>query len=436
MNVNHFNTFPYGGAAAAAKRLHRQMLDQGTHSRFLYHQADRAFEQNSTYQKVAFLDDEPEGWLAPLTRRFEKSRQRKIHRGYDQHVAGRPSNLEVFSMAELPVKTRLDWPQYQTDIVHLHWMAFFIDYASFFASIPDAVPIVWTLHDMNPLTGGCHYSGSCHQYTKGCGHCPQLADPCFKDVSRQSFSVKQKALRSKKLTIVTPSKWLRDLAKQSPIWPQSTTFHVIRLGFELDQYQVVDKQHARQKLGLETDAVLVGFGAEDINNERKGFHHLLPALEQLAPNEAIECLVFGSGQIPVGSNQLPSIHHFGYIDSLEKQTLFYSACDIVVVPSREDNQPQIGLEAMACGTPVIGFDAGGIPEYVLPEVTGLLAELGNETDLANKIAWLAEQPMLRRTMGDQARKMMEAEFDIRTQTEKYLQLYTNLLSHKTSDTTN
>ena len=222
-----------------------------------------------------------------------------------------------------------------------------------------------------------------------------------------------------------------ELAQQSAIWPDSTSFHVIKYGFDLEQFQVIDKLQARRQLGVDTDAVLIGFGAEDINNQRKGFQHLLPALEQLDSNHPVECMVFGSGSIPDGFPSLPPIHPFGYINSPEKQAQFYSACDLVVVPSEEDNQPQVGLEAMACGTPVVGFDAGGIREYVLPQVTGLLAEVGNVADLSEKISFLVNQTDQRNQMASSARRMMLEEFDVVTQTEKYLELYRELVRQPT-----
>jgi glycosyltransferase involved in cell wall biosynthesis len=229
------------------------------------------------------------------------------------------------------------------------------------------------------------------------------------------------------MTVITPSRWLGDLAQQSDLWPNDTRFHVIRYGLDLKQFRAIDKQQARRELGLDTDAVLIGFGAEDINNHRKGFQHLLPALEQLQTDQPAECLVFGSGEIPDNFTALPPVHAFGYLDSPEKQVRFYSACDLVVVPSEEDNQPQVGLEAMACGTPVIGFDTGGIAEYVLPDETGLLAKLGDVEQLSHQIARLVDEPELRLQMGRNARRMMDDEFEVAAQTGKYLDVYRELI---------
>ena len=116
----------------------------------------------------------------------------------------------------------------------------------------------------------------------------------------------------------------------------------------------------------------------------------------------------------------------GYVDSIDRQRLIYSAADVVIVPSTEDNQPQVGLEAMACGTPVIGFNTCGIPEMVKHQQTGLLAESGNTESLAQQISWIINNPLQRQQMGVEARKMMELEHDANIQASRYAQLYENV----------
>ena len=120
---------------------------------------------------------------------------------------------------------------------------------------------------------------------------------------------------------------------------------------------------------------MIGFGAELIANHRKGLDLLFPALARLKSNNIeAEGLIFGGGELETHELDLPKMHSLGFLNDPEKIRQFYSACDLVVVPSREDNQPQVGLEAMACGTPVVGFDIGGISEYVKPGITGWLAK--------------------------------------------------------------
>ena len=425
MVVNHINTFPYGGAAIAATRLHRQLNHSGFESRFYYRKNDRDIEFSNS-GKLQFQSEANER-TNPVARFFEKRRVNRIRKSYDQHLAKRDERLELFSMAELVEPSKLNSRQFENQILHLHWLAFTADYPSFFASIPTSTPVVWTLHDMNPMTGGCHYSNNCQQFRSGCGNCPQILNPSRNDLSRIGFRIKQKALSRINLTIVTPSRWMLELAKASPIFPKTTRFEHIQLGFDLNQFYPIDKAKARMHLSVSTGKVVIGFGAESIANHRKGFDLLIKALGKLNCKNEVECFVFGSGEIEGGKYDLPPIKNFGVINDIEQMRNFYSACDMVVVPSREDNQPQVGLEAMACGTSVIGFNAGGIAEYVRPGQTGYLAEAENDLDLAQQIEQLVEDQNARQQMSKQCRDMMEDEFDIRKQAAKYANLYQELL---------
>lgn len=427
LRVAHFNTFPYGGAATAAMRIHRQLRSPAVNSQFYYHRDEQQSQLESGFHQINFAPPKPGLFAGTRHRGKQKKRQRKIYKLYNQHIALRPADVETFSMAELPEPTELNWNAIDADVVHLHWISFLADYPSFFESIPDHVPIVWTLHDMNAFTGGCHYTNGCTRFQHGCGGCKQVTNSGPHDVSAASFVAKRESLKNKQIHVVTPSEWMRENAMKSDIWPDSTTFQTIHYGLDLQTFSPAPQRLARQTLGLPTDSAMIAFGAEDINNKRKGFQHLLPALTNLDTNQQVECIVFGSGEIePIEG--LPKIHHMGYVDSVKQQSLIYSAADLVVVPSREDNQPQVGLESMACGTPVVGFDAGGIPEYVRNLQTGLVAKIGDEQALAEKISWLINHESDRLEMGTQARAMVELEFEADIQSHQYASLYQSLAS--------
>lgn len=426
LKIAQFNTFPYGGAATAAKRLHEQLIQRNVESLFYYRLNDKLVQLDDSFRCVEFRKPRS-GVFGAIARRFGRRREKTIRRFYDEHIAGRQSGLETFSMADLPQLTRLDWSAIGADLVHLHWMSFFADYDSFFSSIPDRVPLVWTLHDMNAFTGGCHYSGGCERFSSGCGSCPQVENQHAGDVSDLSFRTKRRALKGKSIHVITPSQWLSDLARRSEVWPAGTTFNTLHYGLDLDLFQSVSKQQARSELGIVGEKTLIAFGAEDVTCQRKGVQHLLPALKQLEDKRAVECLMFGSGKLDL-SDDLPLLYQLGYVDSLKRQSLIYSAADIVVVPSLEDNQPQVGLEALACGTPVIGFNAGGIPEYVRPGETGLLAEVGDSADLSKQIGWLVSHVDERQEMGVRGRKMMEQEFEKNAQSQKQVDFYKHVLS--------
>ena len=223
--------------------------------------------------------------------------------------------------------------------------------------------------------------------------------------------------------VVTPNQWLANLAKHSAIFPDTTEFHIIRLGLDENLFRPVQTLEARRQLGLPEDVPLLAFGAEDIENYRKGFHHLLSALRMVNADTPVECLVFGNGKLPDNRDGLPKFHEFGFVDSKEKHRLIYSAADLFVLPSREDNQPQTGLESMACGTPVVGFRAGGVPEYVRHQKTGLVATMGDESEMAGHIRHLINDQELRHRLAQNARRMIESEFTAELQARRYIELY-------------
>ena len=426
--IDHFSTFPHGGAGTAARRLHERLVERGVTSRFNYWKDEQQQELDDSFHKMEFSVERPSALpiLSAISRKRERHRRRHICEQYDKHVANRNPEFELFSIPWTLEKTRFPFRNLGSDVVHLHWMAFFIDYPGFFQSIPDAIPIVWSFHDMNPLTGGCHYSSGCSRFTVGCGECPQLNQPTRKDASWYGFRAKQHALRKKKIHVVTPNQWLTDLARHSPVFPDSTEFHVIRLGLDENLFRPLPRTDARRQLGLPEDMPLIAFGAEDIENPRKGFHHLLASLRKVMRQTSAECLVFGNGKLPQNRDGLPRFHEFGFVDSPGKHNLIYSAADLFVLPSREDNQPQTGLESMACGTPVIGFRAGGIPEYVRHNQTGLTGTMGDENEMAAHILRLIEDQELRNRLAKNARRMIEEEFTAELQARKYIDLYSNI----------
>ena len=141
------------------------------------------------------------------------------------------------------------------------------------------------------------------------------------------------------------------------------------------------------------------FGAADVDSLRKGSRHLVQALQMVSDLPSIQGVVFGRGGLPQTKESLPEILSIGMVTDVETQRMIYSAADAFILPSLEDNLPLTGLEAMACGTPIIRFDVGEIPDYVDDGVTGLLAQTGNSKSLAEKLRWAANHPDQLRKMG-------------------------------------
>jgi glycosyltransferase involved in cell wall biosynthesis len=312
-------------------------------------------------------------------------------------------------------------------IIHLHWIAKFIDYTSFFQSIDPGQPVVWTLHDMNAFTGGCHFSGGCERFRLGCGECPQLVGRGPDDLSRQFFDEKERALKDLNLHVVAPSRWLIESARSSRMFRNANSFSHFPYGISTSDYYPMERTEARARLGIDQDATVFCFGAMDIKNRRKGAREMLAALSAVADLPNVQGIVFGAGELPASSKPLPPLHQIGPVHGLLQQRALYSASDVFVLPSLEDNLPLTGLEAMACGTAIVGFDAGGIPDYVQSGKTGLLARTGDAEDLGHKLRTLINAPELAETMGRRARRRIEAEYSGDREADAYRSLYAGLV---------
>lgn len=397
-------------------------------------ETDQGEPGNPLFRRLPLQPPVRNGLLNLLQKPARKMRQRAISRAWDRDVAPRKATLETFSIAEQFRPTRPDWTAIRADLVHLHWIAFLADWPSFFGSLSSRVPIVWTLHDVNPFTGGCHFTGGCERFRKGCGNCPQLHLPDAKDASHRTFAVKRAAIRSHRIHVVSPSRWIDRLAQSSPVWPDSTTFSVIHYGIPSDVFAPEDKPAAKQGFGIAPDRLVIGFGADNLACERKGFRLLREALRiysQTPGSLPLTGLLMGGGKTSGNQQRIPGLEEtieLGFLGQERDQAGFYSACDLVIVPSLEDNQPQMALEAMSCGTPVVAFEVGGIPEFVRERETGKLVPPGDATELASAIRQLTVDPVLRTGLGRAARKLILDQFPMQGQIEAYQGLYRQLLT--------
>ncbi|MDA7429612.1 glycosyltransferase [Primorskyibacter aestuariivivens] len=270
----------------------------------------------------------------------------------------------------------------EADVVHLHWISGMLD----FEALPEILgdkPVVWTLHDMNAFTGGCHYAEGCDGYRNACQNCPLLdGDP----LAHEQWKTKRDAIsRLKNLQIVCPSAWLADCARKSSIF-EGREVHVVPNYIPVDQFTPINKLLARRELGLPLDAKLVAFGADSLSNRRKGGDILVEAMKVLAGRglaTGVEGVFFGADRLDL---PLP-VHNVGYIDDPRKLSLVYAAADVFAFPSREDNAPQTVPEALLSGTPVVAFPVGNVPNLVRHLKTGFVARYEDAEHFAEGLAW-------------------------------------------------
>lgn len=421
--VGHFSTYVKGGAAVAARRIHDGLKSIGLPSRFLYSTIDENEPPDSSYSKLQIESEKTNSLLEPVYAKIRRWKRHDVREHYRENLTDRPAGFEVFSAARAFTGTPVDFAKMKLDLVHLHWTAFMFDFPTFFASIPVETPIVWTLHDMNPFTGGCHYSSGCERFQSGCGFCPQIRNPNAKDVSRRSLETKRESLQLRNITVVSPTHWLLRLAMNSPVFPKNTEFRVIPYGLDLKAFSPLNKTLAKQSLNLPTNRPIIGFGAEDLTNRRKGMHLLFESLKALPSDTKPIALVFGNGALPTEVSESIDVRRLGFLANDESKKIAYSAMDMFAMPSLEDNQPQTGLEALACGTAVVAFDAGGISEYVRDEKTGLLARVGNHAELMHKLYDLSKHIDKAHALGRKGRSMIEQEFSSERQARDYQSLY-------------
>jgi glycosyltransferase involved in cell wall biosynthesis len=407
ISVSHFSTLLAGGSGIAAQRLHRGLLGLGVDSHLVYGEGST---QDSTchaaYQNHSFIRRNLSAIRISVQNRMTAEGGFVTAPGWI-----RPTTLQETGL--------------QPDIVNLHWVARWLDLPSFFRSLPAKQPVVWSIHDLIPITGGCHYPKECDHFTRECGNCPQLRQPHFRDATRRNFLTKKGLYAGANLHFVGNSTWTTEQIQRSALAKHAGSITTIPLGVDPSQYVPIDKAVAREALRIPEGKFVVGFACSDFHEKRKGADLLLQALESL-PSENILLLIFGSGKWPqhVGRYQTISM---GCIGSPRFQSLYYSALDVFVMPSLVETFGLVALEAMACGTPVAAYAAGGLADVVADGEDGLMERsVGSVSGLARMLAWMHEHPAECQAMGRMARKAVEEKFSSSLMASRYLDLYRKL----------
>lgn len=410
MRIFHLTAELSGGAGVAAQRLHDALKLQEMESHLYYKTGTPLVAGcQAAFENGSFLERN----LAALTWSWRHRRNAK-----DKFVTS-PRWFQRTPLASLGSAP---------DVVNLHWLSRWIDHPSFFASLPVGLPIVWSLHDMNPLTGGCHHAGSCERFTSHCGHCPQLKHPAKYDDSYRFFEIKKRCYAGKNLHIVGNSEWTTAQARRSALMQYAKSFHTIPLGLDTTAFQPIEKKCAREALRISPQDFVVGFACADFSDKDKGSKILVEILHALANEAKITLLAFGTGRLPDNNSRYNTIE-LGTIHSPRLQSLFYSACDVFATPSKIESFGLTALEAMACGTPVVAYHTGGLPEIVMHGETGLLEkEIGSKAGLYNQLKWMLCHTTEREQMGRAARKRVEENFTRELMARRYAELYHSVTS--------
>ena len=405
-----------GGAPRAAYRLHQGLIKAGVDSQMLVQQklGDEATVIGAR-SKITRGLAVTRPTLDSLPMLFYRQRDRTPY---------------IYSCQWLPSKIDSQIEALNPDLINLHWVCG--GYFPVEAIAKFDRPLVWTLHDMWAFTGGCHYSKQCDRYRQTCGRCPILNSNRDWDYSRWLWHRKAKAWQNLDLTLVTPSKWLAECAKSSSLF-RDLTVEVIPNGLDIHQYQPIDRQLARKLLELPQDKQIVLFGAIGATSDpRKGFSFLEAALQHLShltsPKE-IELVVFGSSKPAKPIDFGFKTHYLGRFSDDISLALVYSAADVFIAPSVQDNLPNTIMEAMACGIPCVAFNVGGISDLVDYRQNGYLATPYEPQDLARGIMWILEDAERWQGLSHNAKAKVDREFTIQIQADRYFQLFQKILAN-------
>ena len=409
-----------GGAANAMSRLHEALQRIGVGSRVLVRNSPGL---GNAVEMVATRGDADE--LFPAVREavvrqyVELNRTGITNTHFSLHIDGA-------DLSRVPAVTA-------SDVVHLHWTGAFQTPADVRALF-DAKPVVWTLHDLEPLTGGCHFPAGCEGYVDDCAHCPQLA--------RDPFRVTATTLRDKKTlwagvrpTFIAPSRYIAERARSSAV-VQRTRASVVHIphGIDVETFQPRSKAAARREIGVPADGFYVLCGSNYNAETRKGLRFIdrilaaAKAGSQPAPSE-LKLLTVGEPKLDLHDLEGTAVVQLGRVSS-DLMPSVYAAADVFLHPAVEDNFPLMLLESLSCGTPAIAFDIGGIPDIVQDEVCGRLVPVGDDRAMAAALSCLVRDPERLQRMGERARANVEERFSDIPIARKHAELYDDVAANR------
>lgn len=404
-----------GGAARATTRLHRGLCEAGVSSTLLVRSkvgGEPHVLGPDTFLSEAFARVRPR--LVKPILRLDRDPGEGVH------------SLNLF-----PTALGRTVGQSNADIVHLHLLSKETMSIAQIGRIRQ--PVVWTFHDMWAFCGTEHYPPveTADRYKNGYTVVPPPKGHSGIDLSRWTWQRKKKHWKAEHMTVVTPSRWMADCARSSVLF-RSSRIEVIPNGVDTSVFKPFDKTFARNVLNLPKDTPLILFGAMKATSDtRKGFNLLYPALQQVATQTNTdvqpELVVFGASKPEQEYNSGMKAHYTGRINDEIGLALLYAAADVFVAPSRQDNLPNTIMESLACGTPCVAFNIGGMPDMIEHERNGYLAQPFDVADLAHGIAWVLEEPVRREALARRARKKVEDEFTIAHQVHRCRSLYEDLL---------
>jgi glycosyltransferase involved in cell wall biosynthesis len=422
MRVLHINATSHtGGAARAMQRLHTALLERGHQSQFLVGRT-RCPEDPT----VHLIWDEVAGFRS-FPDRLKSRVGNQLERYIGIHPWANRTNLHI---------TDTDLYRW-ADVIDLRNL--FGRYFNLWClpALSADKPVVWRMPDLWAVTGHCAYPYDCQRWKTGCYHCPLLTGtgrqkvepaPTVWDGTRRVWKAKRDIYTRSRLHVIVTTRWMKEQVQDS-ILADALSISVISNGVNLETFKPVEKSQARRLLDLPGEETLLLWAAGGKGNYRKGYHLAVQAMKalQMADPGAPALVTMGEDE---GWNQpesLLKVHHLGYVRDSAIQALVYSAVDAFLCTTLADGQPQTALESLACGTPLIAFDLGPMPDLAIPGKTGYLARKPTAEELMQAINEFLDEPHPRERLRENCRREALDKYDLGKQTERYIELYQSLL---------
>jgi len=411
VKVLHVNTeAQLTGAGIAAYRLHKGLRSLNIDSMMLVNkQAQREediYSPSNTADKVSAR-------LVPVLDRMP---------GY---FSTNPTDRTSASWMPNRLSSRING--IKPDILNLHWVN---DGLMRIETLPHLEqPVVWTLHDMWAFSGGEHYVGDSRRYKEGYSRQNKPAAETGLDINRWIWNRKRKAWANiRNLVIVTPSHWLAECARESVLF-RNYRVEVLPNGIDTERFHPMDHTVAREILGLPKDKKLILFGAlSATSDKRKGFHLLLETLKKFEAKtnpDDYELVIVGVSSVEESFHM--KSHCLGRLNDEISMALVYASADVFIAPSLEDNLPNTVLESLACGTPVVAFNIGGMPDMVSHEKNGFLARGFDTGELAVGLQWVLSDEQRWKKLSEEARKTIMNSFTLECAASRYRDIYEDIL---------
>ena len=421
IKVLHLNASTEGGASGAAQRLHEALSSsKRVVSKHLIFSGKKI---NDSHTRVMYS--------SRLGRLFTFAFHALDKLDFLRYERDKTIRFQ-FSHAKVGIDiTSHKWFK-EADIIHLHWIhKGFLSYRSLKSIMSSGKQIVWTMHDMWAVTGGCYHVWGCDHFMHGCGNCQYLRKPHASDLSYKKYQEKQSIWDQSGISFVAPSKWMLGIAMQSRLMKNANYSVQIPNHVDTDFYCetfVKSKHTDRQGLKLDPHKFTVLFAAAFLPNPQKGFDRFIELYRIIQSRmNNVQALIIGDSK---GEDyELADAQFLGYISDPKQIINAYSLSDLFVITSVQDNLPGTVLESMSCGTPVAGFNIGGIPEMIDDNKNGFVAEPEKLDDLANRIIDYINSPEKHAHFSQNARKKILENYHKDIVVDKHVELYNSIMKN-------